>query len=249
MGNTFRTPPAPPPITITIKIPSNALDIISNMNNTINQNQNTIQNLKSQLNDVLDQINNNTATMNKLQNKIADLKSQINILNNEIAELYTLIQLITKSIDNNVGVLNLRNNQIQILEKYIDYLNIENINALESNKESKKILFDLIKKQNSKYSEKYDDLRYTLTKGDKLSDYTNKIYQYYNVMNFYLLIIYYFLLAYVLIFVKINILNTFKILIILFFICYPFIINPLEIFVYDLCFYLYSIIIGEPYKK
>jgi len=249
MGNIFRTPPAPPPITITIKIPSNALDIISNMNNTINQNQNTINYLQSQLNDVLDQINNNTATMNKLQNKIVDLKSQINNLNNEIAELHSLIQLITKSIDNNVGVLNLRNNQIQILEKYINYLNIENINALESNKESKKILFDLIKKQNSKYSEKYDDLRYTLTKGDKLSDYTNKIYQYYDVMNFYLVIIYYFLLIYLLIFVKINISNTFKILIICFFLCYPFIINSLEIFIYDLCIYLYSIIIGEPYKK
>jgi uncharacterized phage infection (PIP) family protein YhgE len=249
MGNVIRTPPAPPPIRVTVNIPSNALDIISNMNNTIKQNQNRINNLNSQLSDILDKINIDTAESNDLKNKIAQLRSQINNLNNEITDLHSLIQLIRKSTDNNVSVLNLTNNQIRILEKHIDELNIENINALESNKQSKKVLFDMIKTQNTKYSEKYDDLRDTLTKGDKLSDYTNSNFQYYNVMNFYLLIIYYFLLAYVIIFVKINIVSTFKILIILFFICYPFIINSLEIFIYELCFFLYSIVIGEPYRK
>ena len=249
MGNIFRIPPAPPPITVTVNIPSNAVDIISNMNNTIKQNQNKINYLKSQLNEVLDKINTDTAESNALQKKIVELQNQINNLNNENKDLYSLIQLITKSTNNNVSVLNLTNNLIQILEKYIDDLNVENINALESNKQSKKVLFDMIKNQNTKYSEKYDNLRDTLTKGDKLSDYTNNNFQYYNVMNFYLLIIYYFLLAYVVIFVKINILNTFKVFIILFFICYPFIINSLEIFIYELCFFLYSIVIGETYRK
>jgi hypothetical protein len=252
-GRNSRPPPPPPPRPrIDIHIPNNFQQQIANLNRIINEKTNELNYIQQRYNEaILNSIRIETERdywlneSNKLKKNIENLKIEIDEIQNVLNNGANIIRTKSKSLE--------LSNQLSLVSaSYIDPLNEKNISALNDSLKNKQIEFGNIRKQNKELSNKYNSIRNGLTRGDILTEYTNSKNSGFSNMNWYLLIIYFillFILALYFVFVQSKISLKYKLFFIILFAVYPFFIISFEVYIYELFFYLYSIIIGETYDS
>ena len=117
---------------------------------------------------------------------------------------------------------------------------------------SEKELYDTVKTQNMQIEVESAKLRDVYSTDNKRIQHMHNNIQGWNMLNFYLWIIYYILVAAILyLFVQDNIelSKRTKIYLSIALVLYPFLITTLELFLYNTYDFVRSLVLGLPYKK